>query len=198
MLFQIEMLLDPRVIFNFSDDGINNVLSDPQLRLNESDEVFAVIGAYPHAILEPQKAESLHHFAQSDSRPSSLLGYIKHHDAKFTIPASLGKRGRVDARFFNLQGSSAYFRYFKQALRITLHVTLNDQTSQSILRLKPHLVILLAHERGKCLQYIGSEHCDGEHSSYANHSQHGFLNLLAFSPCSRIFFDKTHITKYIL
>lgn len=157
------MLPDPRIILDRISDHIENVFAHLEFRLDECDELLAVIGRDPDAVLETQEAKIVHQHTQPFSYDATAFGDVEDNHAISAIPAPfLAGRG-FHARLRYVQHAPAAFGDLKVFFAVSLHplyVTLDHEPLYRRARLEGELVALPSDNARKGLKYIRSEHGD--------------------------------------
>lgn len=77
------------VILNVFDNHIQNSATDLQVSFEKCNEVFAVIGKYPHTVLESREADLLHSVAQSVAYDPAAFRDVKNNYAPAPVPSAL-------------------------------------------------------------------------------------------------------------
>ncbi len=191
-----KVFFDPCVVLDLVNDCIQDIFSHTQFRFYEGDEVFAIVGRDPDAILETEKTKITHQHSESVARCFSSLRYVEHDKAVSFVPSPLGARGRSRARSLERKVARPGICYLEQSFCVSFHVPFDDEAAHYRAGLEFEFVPLSSHEMGKRLEHVGRDGGDRKYTDGAEDSEDSVLYILPLSPFTRLFFEIPHIPKY--
>ena len=186
------------VMFYRIGNRVEDILPYLQFCLEQSDEVFAIVGIHPDTVLKTHEANLTHNCTQPESHSSSPFWNIKSDHPPATIPF-LSLIAQRSLRLLKGESLAPFRRYSQEFLPVPFHpvrISFYDKPPSN--RLHPVFqVISLVGQVVEKLDGIPDNRCKCDDSRHGDRRQHGMLDILLLLSFPRHLFQFPHISMVL-
>ena len=111
----------PRIVLDALDDGIENARPCRELGFDQRDDILAMVGKYPCAVLQTQKTELVHVSTEPVTDSSPLFRNVEHHEPPPLVPPEGAARAKKRALLFKKELTLAFCGKFYEFPATALH-----------------------------------------------------------------------------
>ncbi len=186
------------VMFYRIGNRVEDILSYLQFCLEQSDEVFAIVGIHPDTVLKTHEADLTHNCTQPESHSSPPFWNIKSDHPPATIPF-LFLIAQRSLRLLKSESLAPLRRYSQEFLSIPFHpvrISFCDEPAGN--RLHPVFqVISFIGQIVEKLDSIPDNRRKSDDSCHGDRCQHGMLDILLLLSFPRHLFQFPHISMVL-
>ena len=187
----------PRIVLDTLDDGVKNARARRELRFDQRDDIFAIVGKYPCAVLQAQKTELMHISPEPVADFPPLFRNVEHHEPPPLVPPEGAARAEERALFFKNKHaptlSGNLHEFSAPSLDESYESLLSKPTCHRLRAIRK--LVFVACNTWKSLKYIRGDHGDGKYARDSDCGEYDSLHVLVDSLFLRVFLYYSHIPK---